>query len=785
MEDEPFDSLGRNGIPPPELRKSSPRVPPSAAFAHSSKPAVTVTTPQEEDEPKTSPVPPAAVSPEENLPARWKQYDYETKMENHRSESNLAVTRSVASAQEREATRRYLQEKRVQEEGNKAVTTTPGTQEPYANYRLSKSTSTNASGVPPRQPYSFNRSESYDTARSGYDTADLIRKYGSLTGVPPVVSSRPTPPSALAKPEHIRDEAMKVLDLVDDHLKTPLDVRRTQSGGFRAAPTTEPYSVCRTDSGAIVVDEETPDGQPYAVQRTASGTISSGPGSNAGGRRVPAALSGINFSSSKDTSWRPGRYSFTDPSFRDDDNISEEEDEIIMSKGQIIRVPEDNDTFVDIAKLENRSAGSRSNGNRKKFDGDFPQPPPPQTTWSSRYSDTYATQKNLLNQWDGEFEKDRQGAQKMFMSTANNVRSAAGNVLSAAESQSSRVFGSGFSFRQNHVYGNHSAGKPDVNLRTVWKDVSEDDTIHGPPRVHKTWQEALLNKRKRRNIIAFTALLLLAIIMVVTTTTTLTKKNAQTKYGGSGIGAPVTFYVTSDVPYDEAGEDKLVKDLAILPGDAEFAVHLGNIQDAATSFCPASTYTGVASMLKKSPVPLFMIPGAEDWAKCPNQEKSLQRWMESFVDFDNHFNHVMHVFRDKEHPEVFAFLHSGVLFFGLHLVSGPVADQDDWSKREMEMLTFYFGMSNLHKDQFRAIVMLGNTRPSPKQDGFFQAVFTSLKPINRPMAYIHANSGSGQIREYTPFEDQKAIFGIEIENGGTNPLLRITVGHGDRPFLVG
>jgi hypothetical protein len=777
MEDEPFDSLGRNGngngngIPPPELRKSSPRVPPSAAFAHSSKPAVTPQA-QEEDEPKTFPVPPAPVSPEENLPARWKQYEYETKMENHRSESNLAVTRSVASAQEREATRRYLQEKRVQEEG-KAVTTTPGEQEPYANYRLSPSTTTKVSGLAPRQPYSFNRSESYDTARSGYDTADLIRKYGSLAGVPPVVSSRPTPPSALAQPENIRDEAMKVLDLVDDHLKTPLDVRRTQSGGFRAAPTTEPYSVRRTDSGAIAVQEEAPDGQPYAVRRTASGTISSGPGSNAGGRRVPAALSGINFSSSssKDTTWRPGRYSFTDPSFRDDDNISEEEDDIIMSRGQIIQVPEDNDTLLDIVKLESRSAGSR--------------PPQPQTAWSSRYSDTYATQRNLLNQWDGEFEKDRQGAQKMFMSTASNMRSAAGNVLSAAESQSSRVFGSGFSFRQNHVYGNHSADKSDVNLRTVWKDVSEDVIMHGPPRVHKTWQEALLNKRKRHRIIAFAVLLLLAIIMVVTTTTTLTKKNAETKYGGSGIGAPVTFYVTSDVPYDEAGEDKLVKDLAILPGDAEFVVHLGNIQDAATSFCPASTYTGVASMLKKSPVPLFMIPGAEDWAKCPNQEKSLERWMESFVDYDDQFNHVIRVFRDKEHPEVFSFLHSGVLFFGLHIVSGPVADQDAWSEREMEMLTFYFGMSNLHKDQFRAIVMLGNARPSPQQDGFFQAVFTSLKPINRPVAYIHANSGSGQIREYTPFEDQKAMVGIEIENGGTNPLLRITVGHGNRPFLVG
>ena len=237
------------------------------------------------------------------------------------------------------------------------------------------------------------------------------------------------------------------------------------------------------------MQEEDSDGQPYAVRQTASGTISSGPGSNAGGRRVPAALSGINFSaSSKDnsqTTWSAGRYSFSDPSFRDDDNISEEEDEIIMSRGRVITVPEDNESLVDIVKLENRSAGSRPSSDGKKFDGDFPQP---QSSWSSRYSDTYLTQRKLLDQWDGEFERDRQGAQKMFMSTASNMRSAAGNAWSAAESQSSRVFGAGFSFRQNHVYGNwdtetgHSwwdkASFPESTIKYLYSRTYFFQTIH-------------------------------------------------------------------------------------------------------------------------------------------------------------------------------------------------------------------------------------------------------------------------------------------------------------------
>ena len=695
-------------------------------------------------------------------------------METHRSESQSAI----AKAKEREATRRMQQQQQGQGQGQDqgagglAATPRQSSQEPYGNYRL-------ASGLSPRQPYSFTRSQSTDAGSKSYNTEDLIRKYGNVTGIPPVPpAARPTTPSSMpATPQNIRSEAMKVLDLVDDHLNTPLDVRRTMSGGFRMAP-----AVRRSTSGAM----DGSSSQGYAVQRTASGSFSSGPSNanNRGGRRVPAAVSGINYSSNKEPNWRSGRYSFTDPSFRDDDHISEDEDEIIMSRGKRFHVPQDTTDVVDIQRLEGRSAGSRATDDEKKFDGDFPQ----SSAWSSRYSDTYTTQRRLLDQWDQEFEgensSDRQGAQTMFMASASNIRDAANNALAAASQQSSRVFGAGFSFRQNHVYGNHADSKADVNLRTVWKDVSEDDALYGTGRVHKTWQEVLLNKRKRRRLLALGVLFCLAIIMLSITVTTI-KKNSGMRYSGISIGAPVTFYVTSDVPYDTAGEDKLVKDLAVLPGDAEFAMHLGNIQDAGATFCPSSSYSGVASMLQKSPVPLFMMPGAEDWVNCPDQEKSLQRWRDSFVRFDEKKGHAFKVFRDKEHPEAFAFLHSGVLFVGLHLVSGPVGDHDAWELREKEMVSFYFGMTNLNKEQFRAIVILGNARPGPQQEEFFSSIFSSFKKVKVPVAYVHANSGRGQIGVYSPFDNQPNLVGIEIENGNENPPLKITVGHGARPFLVG
>jgi hypothetical protein len=85
---------------------------------------------------------------------------------------------------------------------------------------------------------------------------------------------------------------------------------------------------------------------------------------------------------------------------------------------------------------------------------------------------------------------------------------------------------------------------------------------------------------------------------------------------GCGIGFPVSFYVTSDAPYDMAGAEKMSNHLDILPLDGDFLMHLGNIQDASVSLCSASRYSFASSTLKSSPLPTLIVPGSEDCAKC-------------------------------------------------------------------------------------------------------------------------------------------------------------------------
>lgn len=732
-EDEPFDSLG--GDPSP--RKSSPpNAPPAFAFGHHGS----MTTPTSVPPPNAFATTASAVQDEEDglgaIPSRsaGREHSIMSTDLNDRWKEQEALSHNDSTPEKSRTSPQPADAMRQEQP-----------------YKLSTAARTE---LAPRQPYSMRKTQSYDTE-------ELIRKYGGISGVAPIMNTTrlSTSSASSMRPSDVRDQAHKMLELVDDHLKTPFEVRRTESGGFRAAPSNIP----------------TEEGSPYSFRRSVSA-----------GKRVPAALSGLNLSAKTSESWRdPGRYSFKDSSFRNDDHFSDEEDHIVQPE-----VPFEDEPVVDVVAMEGRAAVSRPYSDDKKFEGDFEGG---SKTWSSRYSDTatYATQKHILDQWDREFEQEqgRKSARNMFMSTASDIRDTASNAWSSVGSRNPQVFGSGgFSFRANHVFGNHrsAAERDEVNLRAAWKEIDEAPT-YGPPPVHKTWQEVMLNKRKRRRILAIFAIIIVAVIVVSTTLSAAkNQKSEPAAFAGYDAGESITFYVTSDTPADAASEERLVKDLINIPIDSEFVIHLGNIQDSDISLCPKTRYSDVASILTKSPVPLFIVPGADDWTKCPNPVASLTYWMNSFKDFDLKFKHGLPVKRDSQNPEAFAFLHKGVLFMGLHIVSGPVVeDAEDWVGRQKAMLKFYYGIANMNKGEFRSVVLLGNARPSAQQALFFETLLSNLKEHHAPIVYIHANQKGDDILQHYPFESRKDILAVGIQNGSLFAPLKITVGFGEKIFTVG
>lgn len=82
-----------------------------------------------------------------------------------------------------------------------------------------------------------------------------------------------------------------------------------------------------------------------------------------------------------------------------------------------------------------------------------------------------------------------------------------------------------------------------------------------------------------------------------------------TKLSSSAAKTTTIFYATGDVPYSTDQASKLKQQLLNIPSDAEFIIHVGDIRNAngKRSICRQEEYTNVASLLRLSPVPVFIL----------------------------------------------------------------------------------------------------------------------------------------------------------------------------------
>lgn len=75
----------------------------------------------------------------------------------------------------------------------------------------------------------------------------------------------------------------------------------------------------------------------------------------------------------------------------------------------------------------------------------------------------------------------------------------------------------------------------------------------------------------------------------------------------------LTFYVMADAPYSDYERDEVMPDVIdTLPEDAEFLFHLGDLEYKKQDNCEEWAYRAASRALKKSKVPVFVLPGDND-----------------------------------------------------------------------------------------------------------------------------------------------------------------------------
>lgn len=73
------------------------------------------------------------------------------------------------------------------------------------------------------------------------------------------------------------------------------------------------------------------------------------------------------------------------------------------------------------------------------------------------------------------------------------------------------------------------------------------------------------------------------------------------------------------------------------PGSA-FAVHVGDFQRWQGTKCSKNKYTDFRTTLLKSPVPMLVLAGDNDYLDCPNKEEARGYFLEMFSTMEKNWN---------------------------------------------------------------------------------------------------------------------------------------------------
>ena len=241
----------------------------------------------------------------------------------------------------------------------------------------------------------------------------------------------------------------------------------------------------------------------------------------------------------------------------------------------------------------------------------------------------------------------------------------------------------------------------------------------------------------------------------------------------------VTFYAMGDVPYTPEDDAILPKQIAALPSDAEFVVHLGDIKGGSTP-CDEAVFIKVAGMLRKSAHRLFIVPGDNEWNDCKNPAPAWDYWEKYFMKFDRHWENMLLVARQEERQENFAFFHKGTLFIGINLVGGKVHDAEKWKTRHRQDVDWIRKQVEKNGEESRCMVLFGHAQPATKHADFFGPFVEIAGEYSKPILYLHGD-GHRWIRD-NPFE-AKNILRVQVDQGGIASPVKVIVGEDDEsPF---
>lgn len=152
--------------------------------------------------------------------------------------------------------------------------------------------------------------------------------------------------------------------------------------------------------------------------------------------------------------------------------------------------------------------------------------------------------------------------------------------------------------------------------------------------------------------------------------------------------------------------------------DQKFVVHLGSATRAVDN-CEETAYYRTQLSLSVSPIPVYSIPGNNDYPECANPTKGWEYYQKHMMNLDTkHWNitddsdsdsNAYQVKRQAERNENFSFLYKRVLFVGLNMVTNDASENTTLARLE-DNVEWIFDNANAYGENINAIFIMGYGR---------------------------------------------------------------------------
>lgn len=243
---------------------------------------------------------------------------------------------------------------------------------------------------------------------------------------------------------------------------------------------------------------------------------------------------------------------------------------------------------------------------------------------------------------------------------------------------------------------------------------------------------------------------------------------------------PVQFSTMGDIPYGSMEDDLFRAQVAGLPKQSLFVMHLGDIKTGADP-CVESYYQTTAKILSLSPIPAFIVPGDNEWNDCPDPAAAWVLWTKYFDRFDRRFAHSLPVQYQPTHPENLAFVSGGVLFVGLNVVGGRIHDAEEWRTRHADGLAFVRQQRLLAGPRIDSIVIQAQALLFLGHLDFKQGLIEEAQAFGGSVLYLH---GDGHNFTCSRPYGLSNLLDVQIDQGNKAPPLTVTVTHdAQNPFI--